>query len=66
MAGLKSPAPTGVDHICNKTRLISWLLSMHFNCAFNLFNAFFYLPIELMVSGQCYGLLNILAFHRIL
>ena len=25
-AGLGSHAPTGVDHICNKARLISWLV----------------------------------------
>ena len=29
MAGLRSPAPIGVDCICNKARLVSWLLSVH-------------------------------------
>ena len=30
MAGLGSPAPIGVDPICNKARLISWLVSVPF------------------------------------
>ena len=30
VAGLGSPASTGVDHICDKARFISWLVSMNF------------------------------------
>ena len=29
VAGSRSPIPTGVDHICNKARLLSWLLLVH-------------------------------------
>ena len=30
MVGLRSPAPTGFDCICNKAWLMSWLVSIHF------------------------------------
>ena len=32
MAVLGRLTPTGVDHICNKARLVSWLVSVHFWC----------------------------------
>ena len=34
MVGLGSHAPNGVDHICNKGRLICWLVSMHFSVVY--------------------------------
>ena len=44
---LGSPAPTGVDCICNNARLISWIVSIQFYCAFDKFDACFYLAIAL-------------------
>ena len=29
-AGLRSPAPTHVDHVYKKARLVSWLVSVYF------------------------------------
>ena len=42
VAGIRSPAPTGVGHICNKTSLVSWLLLVHFFivCFTNLMHAY--------------------------
>ena len=60
VAGLGSPAPTGVAHICNKAGLII-LISINalLNCVLNKFYACFYLTIALVVVGGCYRLLNV-------
>ena len=49
VAELGSHAPTGVDPICHKARVVSWLLSLHFYLYTLQFDICFYLTIALVL-----------------